>query len=304
MNTAVLFLVFNRLDTTMRVFDQIRLAQPPRLYIAGDGARPQVPGETDNVSRLRNTITENIDWPCQVRTFFRDSNLGCKRAVSSAIDWFFEHEEMGIILEDDCLPHSSFFPYCETMLLQYSGDTRIWHISGDNFQHGNVHGDGDYYYSLINHVWGWASWRNRWLKYSVEITDTPRDILKVIPSSYSLRKKMYWHKIFCQVSQGEINTWDYQYLYTMWKQGGLSILPNVNLISNIGFGANATHTASFDPRIAELPLEEIHLPPRRPTMAITPCSEADQRSAELFNQTNEDVSFWKVIRWWLRLYVK
>jgi len=132
LNTAVLFLVFNRLDTTTQVFEEIRKAQPPRLYVASDGPRDSRENEQTVVDEVRDFILANIDWPCEIHRLFRDKNLGCKTAVSSAIDWFFEHEESGIILEDDCLPDPSFFRFCEEMLVKYDTDERIMHVTGIN----------------------------------------------------------------------------------------------------------------------------------------------------------------------------
>ena len=154
LNTAVLFLIFNRLDTTKQVFEAIRQAKPPRLYIAADGARSSREGEAEKVQAVREYIIQNIDWECEVKTLFREQNLGCKYAVSGAIDWFFENEEMGIILEDDCLPSQSFFWFCEELLERYKDDMRVWHIGGSNFQNGIKRGDGDYYFSKYNTFFG------------------------------------------------------------------------------------------------------------------------------------------------------
>lgn len=156
LKTAVLFLVFNRPETTKTVFEAIRKAKPKRLYIAADGPRKHREGENEKVSSVRQIVTY-VDWPCDVKTLFRDENLGCKSAVSGAITWFFNHEEEGIILEDDCLPHPDFFPFCESLLKRYANDERIWVITGNNFQNGIQRGEASYYFSRYNHVWGWAS---------------------------------------------------------------------------------------------------------------------------------------------------
>ena len=244
LKTAVLFLVFNRLDTTKQVFEEIRQARPPRLYIAADGARASREGEVATVQAIRDYVKIHIDWECEVRTLYREHNLGCKLAVSSAITWFFEHEEMGIILEDDCLPHPTFFKFCEELLNYYRDDTRIGMISGDNFQFGQSRTDASYYFSRINHIWGWASWRRAWQYYDREASIWPLfqdgDWLDVIACNQS--EKRYWNNIFKLVHAGRIDTWDYQWVLASWTQGMLSVMPNVNLISNIGFGPGATHT--------------------------------------------------------------
>jgi len=240
LKTAVLFLVFNRLNTTKQVFEAIRQAKPPRLYVAADGPRENKEGEAEKVKAVREYVMDNIDWECEVKTLFRDKNLGCKYAVSSAITWFFENEEMGIILEDDCLPSQSFFWFCEELLKRYKDDMRIWHIGGCNFQK-RKRGDGDYYFSIYNHVWGWASWANRWKKYDAELDNISDSIF--LKNIFLDKKALkYWKKIFQNMKEKTIDTWDYQWTFCMWYNNGLAILPNKNMISNIGFGQDATHT--------------------------------------------------------------
>ena len=241
LKTPVLFLIFNRLDTTKQVFEAIRKAEPPRLYIASDGPRENKEGEKEKVETIRKYVLEHIDWDCEVKTLFRDKNLGCGKAVSQAITWFFENEEMGIILEDDCLPSQSFFWFCEELLERYKDDERIGHIGGCNFQKGIKRGNADYYFSIYNHVWGWASWANRWKEYDFNLEKFENDnFLNNIHQNYKAKK--YWSKIFKKMKNKEIDTWDYQWTFTMWKNNWLAITPNVNLISNIGFGGDATHT--------------------------------------------------------------
>ena len=229
LNTAVLFLVFNRLGTTKQVFEAIKKAKPPRLYIAADGARKIKDGEDEKVQKVRDFILENINWKCDVMILFREKNLGCKYAVSEAIDWFFKNEEMGIILEDDCLANQSFFWFCEELLEKYKDNIKVWQISGNNFQNGLKHGDGDYYFSKYNHIWGWASWRNRWQKYNVELNDIKNTkFLEDIFQEEKILKK--WKKTFESMKNNEIDTWDNQWAFYMWFYNGLSITPNINWI--------------------------------------------------------------------------
>ncbi|MEY8768498.1 nucleotide-diphospho-sugar transferase [Francisella philomiragia] len=241
LNTPVLFLVFNRLDTTKQVFEAIRQAKPPKLYVAADGAREEKKREEQKVKAVREYIMNNIDWNCEVKTLFRDENLGCKYAVSGSINWFFENEEMGIILEDDCLPSQSFFWFCEELLQKYKNNKKIGMISGDNFQRGIKRGEADYYFSVYNHIWGWASWADRWVNYDVEIGNI--DSNKFIKELFADKKVVkYWTDILKSMKNKCIDTWDYQWTFTLWNNKQLSILPNTNLISNIGFGEDATHT--------------------------------------------------------------
>ena len=243
LKTAVLFMVFNRPDTTNQVFEAIRKARPPRLYIAADGARIDKIGEAENVFQVRHIVSQ-VDWVCEVKTLFRDLNLGCRKSVSSALDWFFESEEEGIILEDDCLPSQSFFWFCELLLEFYRSDMRIMHIGGCNFQNGIKRGSGSYYFSKFNHVWGWGSWRRAWLHFDVAMQTFPYfleiDQIKNIWPDKKMQK--FWLKIFQDVFKGKIDTWDYQWTYAIWMQNGISVIPNINMISNIGFDERATHT--------------------------------------------------------------
>lgn len=245
LKTAVLFLVFNRLDTTKQVFEAIRQAKPPRLYVAADGARQSRENEEEKVKAVRDYIISNINWECEVKTRFREQNLGCKYSPSEAIGWFFQNEKMGIILEDDCLPSQSFFWFCEELLEKYKDDMKVWHISGSNFQSNIKRGNDDYYFSKYNHTWGWASWANRWDKYDVEL-DTIKDVNFLKKTFENEKTVKYWTKIFhtTKAKKVDISWWDYQWAFTVWFNNGLAIRPSVNLISNIGFGTNATHTFS------------------------------------------------------------
>ena len=287
LNTAVLFLVFNRLDTTTQVFESIRLAKPPRLYIASDGARTLREGEKITVQAIRDYVLSHIDWECEVKTLFRESNFGCKYAVSGAIDWFFENEEMGIILEDDCLPNPSFFRFCEELLEQYRVDERIAMISGDNFQLEQKRTDASYYFSRYNHIWGWASWRRAWQHYDPNANAWPemRDgkWLEVLFKDHN--EQRYWTGVMQAVHDGKIDTWDYQWGLASWSQNMISILPNVNLISNIGFGADATHSRSGS-IYADLPTESLRFPIRHPKV-ILPHAEADAFTAKGMHQSSK-----------------
>lgn len=245
LQTAVLFLVFNRPDTTAQVFEAIRQAKPPRLYVAADGPREEREGEAERVAKVREIAT-TVDWPCEVKTLFREKNLGCKYAVSGAITWFFEQEEQGIILEDDCLPHPDFFLYCESLLDRYSSDERVSAITGSNFQNGINRGSHSYYFSTYVNIWGWASWARAWRFYDLDMMfwlewrRSQRWPL-LFPDGVERR---YWERIFDRMFSQRIDTWDYAWLASVLYHGGLTATPNVNLISNIGFGTDATHTTS------------------------------------------------------------
>lgn len=299
LSTAVLFLVFNRTDVTKQVFEAIRQAKPPRLYIASDGARDNKSGEAEKVAEVRRIVTF-VDWPCEVKTLFQDKNLGCKMGVSTGINWFFEHEEMGIILEDDCLPDPSFFRFCEELLIRYRDDERIAMISGDNFQFGRKRGDSSYYFSRYNHIWGWASWRRAWQHYDVKAKSWPemhegKWLKTIINDSIEQR---YWTKVMQAVYEGQIDTWDYQWGLACWCQGMISIMPQVNLISNIGFGSDATHTQSENIYSA-LSVESITFPLDHPKI-ILPHSEADAFTAKEMFSMSQISRIWKKIKFLIK----
>ena len=243
LQTAVLFLVFNRPDTTAQVFEAIRKAKPPRLYVAADGPRPDRTDEAEKVAKVREIATA-VDWPCEVKTLFREENLGCKYAVSGGITWFFDHEEQGIILEDDCLPHPVFFTYCEENLVAYKYLSDIWAICGWTPFNIKIPSRSDYLSSYPS-VWGWATWRDRWLYYDAEIfKKSNRDAIRVIPSR--LLQYIYWVNFLNLSILSKIDTWDYQFTYLVVSRRGSALRPTGNLVKNIGFGVDATHTVGPD----------------------------------------------------------
>ena len=256
----ILFLVFNRPETTALVFRRIKEMQPTRLFVAADGPRTGKEGEAEKCEAVRQLILGGIDWPCDVKTLFRGHNLGCGNAVSGAISWFFQHVEEGIILEDDTLPDPGFFEFCRTLLEKYRYDDKVKMISGNNFQNGKWRGDGSYYFSAYSHIWGWASWRRTWNEYDFSLSGMDTDNLENHMQKYFEKNDVmeYWKKIFQQVKDGLVNTWDYQLLFSIWKQHGSSILPNVNLVSNIGFGESSTHTKNKDDKTSNIPAGTLH----------------------------------------------
>lgn len=265
LTTPVAFIIFNRLDTTRRVFAEIAKARPSKLLVIADGPRTNRPGEAEKCAQTRAVI-DGVDWDCEVLTNFSEVNLGCKRRVSSGIDWVFEQVEEAIILEDDCLPDPTFFRFCQELLERYRHDQRIGMISGDNFQLGNRRNDDSYYFSKYVHIWGWASWRDRWANsYDVTMSRWPgiRDEAWLTDMVGNAREALFWHKVFERVYRGEIDTWDYQWVFANWVEGRMTILPAVNMISNIGFDANATHTTG-DSELANLARCPIGFPLKHP----------------------------------------
>lgn len=242
----ILMLVFNRPDETQRVFDAVKLAKPSKLYVAADGARAQNP-EDETLSQKTREIFKQVDWPCEVKTLYREQNMGCGPAVSGAISWFFEQEEMGIILEDDCLPSIDFFRFCKTMLHHYKDDERVMQVCGSNFQRGITRGDASYYFSMFSFIWGWATWRRAWQHYDFTLSNIHNDNelnLEYYTSHKGLKR--YWKQTFLFSKKQVFNTWDYQWGLTILKQKGCSLVPNVNLVTNIGNTDNSTHGSADD----------------------------------------------------------
>lgn len=247
MKSPVIFIIFNRPDTTKRVFKVIRDVQPPKLLVIADGPRDDHPDDIEKCDTVR-AIINNVDWDCEVLTNYSDVNMGCKHRVSSGLDWAFSIVEEAIILEDDCLPHPTFFRFCDEMLEHYRDDTRIGMISGDNFQFGKKRTNYSYYFSRYPHIWGWATWKRSWKNYDIDMKVWPEirdgrwleDILK------SKISKWYWRYIFNGAFSGKTNSWAYPLIFSCWKRDEVSVLPNVNLVSNLGFGDDAVHTKDKD----------------------------------------------------------
>ena len=271
--TPVLFLIFNRPEPTARVFEAIRAARPPRLYVAADGPRSTRAGEDALVADTRRIATQ-VDWPCKLITLFRDNNLGCKNAVSTAITWFFSLEEEGVVLEDDCVPSADFFIFCQILLSRYRSDQRIGWISGtslcDMSAKGMLADDIDYVYARHPFVWGWASWRRVWVDYDVKLLAWKSNRTDVLRTLRNRAYRASAAKSLDRVARGEIDTWDYQVNYLLWSTGRLAIAPRFNLIENIGFTAEATHTkfAGTLAALAKQGTERLRSPLRGPKLLL------------------------------------
>jgi hypothetical protein len=204
-------------------------------------------------------VGARVDWSCEVSTHYSDVNLGCKRRISSGLQWVFEQAEEAIVLEDDCLPAPSFFPFCQQLLERYRDDERVFLISGDNFL-GKAGRDTDsYYFSKYTMIWGWASWRRAFAHYDPEMRSWPeyRDAGRLREMCETRAERKFWQRRFDQAYHGRVDTWDYQMLYACWRQRMLAIAPERNLISNIGFSPGASHIALDDEAATNLPTSDI-----------------------------------------------
>ncbi|REJ67399.1 MAG: glycosyltransferase family 2 protein [Planctomycetota bacterium] len=273
--TPVAFLIFNRPDLTEQVFAAIAQARPERLLVVGDGPRADRADERAQVGATR-AIIERVDWPCEVQTNYAEENLGCKRRVSSGLAWIFEQCEEAIILEDDCLPDPSFFPFCEELLAHYRHDRRIVSIAGNGYEGGPLPYGNGYTFSKYFQCWGWASWRRVWENFDLELQTWPEFDAAGCLASFadSAAEERYWRQIFDRQCRGEIDSWAYSWAYSCFAQSGLSVIPAVNLICNLGFDQRATHTRQVDHHLAARPvdtLSEFRHPP-----AVIRNKEADK----------------------------
>lgn len=286
MRVPVAFIVFNRPDTTERVFAEIAKAKPPKLLIIADGPRTEKTGDAENCAAVR-AIVERVDWKCEVFKNYSEINLGCKRRVSTGIGWLFEQVEEAIILEDDCLPDLTFFPFCEGLLEKFRNDERVMHISGCNSRSSRRWTSHSYRFSQYTNIWGWASWRRAWLHYDAEMRSWP-----ALRETNWLDQKLrdpavteYRRKTFDQVYTNEVDTWDAQWFFTCLARNGLAVTPNVNLISNIGFGEDATHTKRVD-HLSNLQARRMTFPLRHPSVV-----KVDHVADNLYGQLHSSKSY-------------
>jgi hypothetical protein len=238
MKTPVLFLIFNRPDKSLEVFNAIRKARPEKLFVGADGPRPHKPDDVHLCQETRDLI-KKVDWPCEVKTLFREKNLGCRKALSEAITWFFENVESGIILEDDCVPHQPFFKFCEEMLEKYKNDERMAMVSGSN----DLEEFGEnYLLTKYGNISGWATWKRAWNLYDKNFDNwTPeiRDQVSKWTGKKSMKELSYK---FDEVKNGRVKSWGYIWLFTKLFHKQYTIAPSRNLVKNIGFDFSATHT--------------------------------------------------------------
>lgn len=299
-NTPILFITYRNPEITRLTFDRIRKIKPRTLYLASDGPKLNSSNKVLNEINETRSIIKNIDWDCNVHTKFEKKNLGCKYAVYSAISWFFDNEEQGIILEYDCLPDLTFFTFCETLLEKYKNNDTIFSISGNNFDFGYVNNlnknKNSYYFSHISKLWGWAAWSRSWKYFDIELSDFTdfRDNNSIDNLIYKKKHRKYWIDKINQVYLGINNsTWGFIWLYTLFKHNAYCITPNVNLVSNIGFGEEATHAKDKTSLFSNIKAKSINLIEH--PLVIEPNFKSDTRFTELLYQS-EYKSIMKRIR--------
>ena len=285
----VLLIFFNRPEPTRKVFAAIREAQPRHLILASDGPRPDRPGEAEVVHRLRRELEKAVDWPCELTLDFAEKNLGCGTRPATAISAALERYSEVIILEDDCVPHSSFFNYCTELLERYRKDPEVMVVSGQSFGGIEPLRDADYYFSRYPHTWGWATWQRAWQHFQLHLEGLDKEyrsgVWNLIFADHPRMAKVWYRRWkWCQ-GEEKLSAWDFQWVYACLRQGGLSVAPTRNLVENIGFGEDATHTrvaADFDAK----PREGVSFPLRHPA-TIQRDSERDRAIAKRYFEYNE-----------------
>ncbi|REL24195.1 glycosyltransferase family 2 protein [Rhodohalobacter sp. SW132] len=299
MKTPVLFIVFNRPDLTEKVFQRLAAAKPEQLFLVSDGPREGKKEDEKSCAEVKR-ILEKITWDCEVHRNYSDKNLGCGIRVASGISWVFEHVDRAIILEDDCLPDPSFFPFCDELLEKYKDDSRVMTVSGRNLQGNRLGVQHSYYYSVYPGTWGWATWRRAWKMYDYHLqlweglkeTDFPLRITGDEKTATYMRhhfERTYRSDPPKDIQESDYTyTWDYQWVFNCWVQHGLSIIPKKNLISNIGFGKKATHTKDENHEYAALPVSGMEFPLKHPPHKLID-RKADDLHFKMMSKKNNNI---------------
>jgi hypothetical protein len=282
LNTPVAFLIFKRPDVTAQVFETIRQVKPPKLLVVADGPRRDREGEAELCDQTRSII-DKVDWDCEVLTNYSSENLGCKKRVSSGLDWVFDTVEEAIILEDDCLPDLTFYPFAEDLLARYRDDTRVFSITGNNVQFGRKRTDYSYYFSRYTHCWSWASWRRAWKYFDVEMKLWPeiRDSNFLSDILGDPQTVKVWNQTLEMCYEGKLNSWAFIWTFTSFIHNGLNAISQRNLVQNIGHGIGSTHTDDVNSPYNNMAREQIEFPLKHPPFLIRD-SLADQFTQDTF----------------------
>lgn len=264
----ILVLVFNRPNETRQVLERIAEIRPTHLFIGADGPRLRNPHDKEKCKLVRELCASLVNWPCEIQTRFLDENAGCRQAVHDAISWFFEHVEYGVILEDDCLPDPSFFPYAAELLERYRSDQQVMHVNSHNPAGRLPDLDASYFFTRQASVWGWATWSRAWAKMDLEMGgfqafQHSAALRRFLPSY--LARRYLAHKLR-QTQERKLDSWAYAWLYSIIRNGGLALAPSRNIVRNIGFAGDATHTTSTNP-LARVEVAQLDLPLRHPSPA-------------------------------------
>ncbi|NEO31215.1 MAG: glycosyltransferase family 2 protein [Symploca sp. SIO3C6] len=277
LKTPVVLIIFNRPDTTEKVFEVIRQVKPPKLFVIADGSRVDRSDEAEKCAAAR-AIIDRVDWDCQVFKNYSNVNMGCKRRVSSGLDWVFNTIEEAVILEDDCLPHPTFFRFCEELLEKYRDDERVMTITGTNLLGEWKTNIQSYHFSYYFNCWGWATWKRVWQCYDVDMKLWSEPEVKKRIGDVIADKKQYFNRkrLLDAAYLGNNNSWAYQFFFMCLLYSGMSITPAKNLISNIGFSKEGTNTKVSNDQRANMPLQSMNFPLKDP-LGIAVDREHDYR---------------------------
>ena len=291
----VLLIGYRRPSTTRKVVEALRIARPPVVCFSVNAPNPEAPNDGASCEQVRALVRE-LDWGCEVHTNFRGEHLSARQSIVSSIDWFFRQVDAGVILEDDCVPCEAFFKFCAEMLARFEDHPQVLHISGANHI-GETGRDESYYFSNYPHIWGWATWRRGWEAFDQHANSLTRAQLEGLLAEKFTKpaERTYWPYIFDYVRSGRLDTWDYLWAFSIWVENGLCITPSANLVSNVGFGAEATNTTNRDSRFAAQATEELFFPLRHPDN-VRADSDLDLRvSRELYGiESSYRLRHWKL----------
>lgn len=256
-HVPVLLLSYNRPEKILRVIAALKAAGTKNIYLWSDGPKEDVPEDLSRVLRTREVASAEINWDCHLETLFAVANHGCRAGVSRALDWFFSTVEEGIVLEDDCVPHPDFFAFCSDLLERYRSNDQVMCISGDNSAGIEMSGDVSYGFARYPLVWGWATWRRAWAQNDAGLQDWAS--MRRKPGAKKAlwpdrRERRMWSGILDNIlKKGRPDSWGYVWSFSVQKNRGVGVVPRVNLVSNIGFGPDATHTKYVRDRRANQP---------------------------------------------------
>jgi len=299
LNSPVVLIVFNRPEQTRQLLEVLKEVAPPKLRVIADGPRTGHPDDTLLCNEVKSLIEREVTWPCEIKKNYSEKNLGCKLRISSGLDWVFSIDEKAIILEDDCIPDITFFKFCDELLEKYQNHSEINHIGGNNFLFDRLKINESYYFSKYTHVWGWATWKRAWQNYDVALKQWPQ-IKKERTLEKILEKQQakFWGEKFDGVYNGQDDTWDHQWTFSSMINQKLAIVPKVNLITNIGFGKNSTHTF-FKSKFANMKRESLTFPLKHPEKIILN-TQADQIVARSNYNPGLIYKFLKKIILWIK----
>jgi hypothetical protein len=301
LTTPVAIIAFNRPVHVRAVLKAISEVRPAKIFAIVDGHRPDRPGEAARCLEVQRAFDE-IEWPCEVHRHFAPFNLGCKMRVTTGLDWLFGQVDEAIILEDDCLPDASFFLFAEELLAMYRNDPRIGMIAGSNLG-GLPSKDGSgYFFSNVAQCWGWATWARAWRTFDVSMSKWPqfRDEGRIADVFHDHYKVKYWRGLLDSTYYNKINTWDYIWVLTLWLAGQLTIIPSSNMIANIGFGDESTHTSRSSHPAARIPVQSVTFPMRHPNCFLVDHS-AEKRIHDL---AHGKLNCQVVAFWYLKTFLK